>query len=174
MRNPRRARCSSPRCGVHGQIDRIDLGPAGEALVQDYKSGGKVDGGAEMLEKRGKLSFSFYMLAARELWGHELAAASTARWAATGDRTPKGLLRKELAEELAGLDPRRRTIWTTRPSSGALEEAQEKAEEIIASVHSGEGDPRPARWQLPRLLRVPADLPAGARAAGGGALVRGG
>ena len=92
--------------GVHGQIDRIDLGPGGEALVQDYKSGGKVEGGAGMLEKRGKLQLQLYMLAARELWGHELAGGLYRPLGGTGDRTPKGLLRKELAEALAGLDPR--------------------------------------------------------------------
>src|SRR5262245_18176004 len=92
--------------GVHGQIDRIDLGPAGEALVQDYKSGGKVEGGARMLEKRGKLQLQLYMLAARELWGLELAGGLYRPLGGTGDRTPKGLLRKQLAEQLAGLDAR--------------------------------------------------------------------
>jgi RecB family exonuclease len=123
--------------GVHGQIDRIDLGPAREALVQDYKSGGKVDGGAAMLEKRGKLQLQLYMLAARELWGHELAGGLYRPLGATSDRAPKGLLRKELAEELAGLDPRPRDHLDDEAFEGALDEARETAEEIIASVHAG-------------------------------------
>ena len=122
---------------MHGQIDRIDLGPRGEALVQDYKSGGKVDGGAEMLEKRGKLQLQLYMLAARELWGHELAGGLYRPLGATSDRSPKGLLRKELADELAGLDPRPKDHLDDEAFDAALDEAQEKAEEIIASVHSG-------------------------------------
>jgi ATP-dependent helicase/nuclease subunit B len=123
--------------GVHGQIDRIDLGPGGEALVQDYKSGGKVDGGAGMLEKRGKLQLQLYMLAARELWGHDLAGGLYRPLGGTGDRTPKGLLRKELAEELAGLDPRPKDHFDDEAFEGALTKAREKAEDIIASVHGG-------------------------------------
>jgi hypothetical protein len=123
--------------GVHGQIDRIDLGPAGEALVQDYKSGGKVEGGAGMLEKRGKLQLQLYMLAARELWGHELAGGLYRPLGATGDRTPKGLLRKELAEELAGLDPRPYDHLDDEAFEQALDDAKTKAEEIVASVQAG-------------------------------------
>jgi ATP-dependent helicase/nuclease subunit B len=123
--------------GVHGQIDRIDLGPNGEALVQDYKSGGKVDGGAGMLEKRGKLQLQLYMLAARELWGHELAGGLYRPLGGTGDRTPKGLLRMELADELAGLDPRPKDHLDDEAFQGTLDEAKAKAEEIIASVQAG-------------------------------------
>jgi RecB family exonuclease len=123
--------------GVHGQIDRIDLGPGGEALVQDYKSGAKVDGGAAMLEKRGKLQLQLYMLAARELWGHDLAGGLYRPLGATGDRAPKGLLRKELAEDLEGLDPRPNDHLDDETFQAVLDEAQEKSEEIIASDHSG-------------------------------------
>jgi RecB family exonuclease len=123
--------------GVHGQIDRIDIGPNGEALVQDYKSGAKVEGGAGMLEKKGKLQLQLYMLAARELWGRELAGGVYRPLGATGDRSPKGLLRKELAEELAGLDPRPKDHLDDEAFEGALDEARDKAEEIIASIHSG-------------------------------------
>jgi ATP-dependent helicase/DNAse subunit B len=123
--------------GVHGQIDRIDLTPRGEALVQDYKSGGKVDGGAGMLEKRGKLQLQLYMLAARELWGHELAGGLYRPLGGTGDRTPKGLLRKELSDELAGLDPRPRDHLDDEAFEEALDAARDKAEEIVASVQGG-------------------------------------
>ncbi len=123
--------------GIHGQIDRIDLGPGGEALVQDYKSGGKVDGGAGMLEKRGKLQLQLYMLAARELWGHDLAGGLYRPLGGTGDRTPKGLLRKELADDLAGLDPRPRDHLGDEDFEEALDAAKRKAEEIVASVQGG-------------------------------------
>jgi ATP-dependent helicase/nuclease subunit B len=123
--------------GVHGQIDRIDLGPRGEALVQDYKSGGRVEGGAGMLEKKGKLQLQLYMLAARELWGHELAGGLYRPLGGTGDRTPKGLLRKELAEDLEALDPRPKDQLDDEAFEAVLEEAREKTEEIIASIHSG-------------------------------------
>ncbi len=123
--------------GVHGQIDRIDLGPGGEALVQDYKSGGKVDGGAGMLEKRGKLQLQLYMLAARELWGHNLAGGLYRPLGGTSDRTPKGLLRRELAEELSGLDPRPRDHLEDEDFEEALNAAKEKAEQIVAAVQGG-------------------------------------
>jgi RecB family exonuclease len=123
--------------GVHGQIDRIDVGPGGEALVQDYKSGAKVDGGAGMLEKRGKLQLQLYMLAARELWGYDLAGGLYRPLGGTSDRAPKGLLRKELSEELAGLDPRPKDHLDDETFDAVLEEAGEKTEEIIASIHSG-------------------------------------
>jgi ATP-dependent helicase/nuclease subunit B len=123
--------------GVHGQIDRIDIGPGGEALVQDYKSGGKVEGGAGMLEKRGKLQLQLYMLAARELWGHDLAGGLYRPLGGTGDRTPKGLLRKALAAELAGLDPRPKDHLDDEDFEAALDEAREKAEEVIGSIHAG-------------------------------------
>jgi ATP-dependent helicase/DNAse subunit B len=126
-----------PSGGVHGQIDRIDLGPRGEALVQDYKSGAKVDGGAGMLEKRGKLQLQLYMLAARELWGHDLAGGLYRPLGATGDRTPKGLLRKELSEDLAGLDPRPRDHLDDEAFEQALDDARDKAEEIVSSVQGG-------------------------------------
>jgi RecB family exonuclease len=123
--------------GVHGQIDRIDLAPGGQALIQDYKSSAKVDGGAGMLEKRGKLQLQLYMLAARELWGHDLAGGVYRPLGGTGDRTPKGLLRKELADELAGLDPRPRDHLGDEDFEAALDAAQQKAEEIVASVQGG-------------------------------------
>jgi ATP-dependent helicase/DNAse subunit B len=123
--------------GVHGQIDRIDIGPGGEALVQDYKSGGKVEGGVGMLEKRGKLQLQLYMLAARELWGHDLAGGLYRPLGGTGDRTPKGLLRKALAAELAGLDPRPKDHLDDEDFEAALDEAREKAEEVIGSIHAG-------------------------------------
>jgi PD-(D/E)XK nuclease superfamily len=90
-----------------------------------------------MLEKKGKLQLQLYMLAARELWGRELAGGVYRPLGGTGDRSPKGLLRKELADELAGLDPRPKDHLDDESFEGALDEARDKAEEIIASIHSG-------------------------------------
>lgn len=124
--------------GVHGQIDRIDLGPSGEALVQDYKSGAKVDGGAGMLD-RGKLQLQLYMLAARELWGFELAGGVYRALGGRSDdaRRPKGVLRKAVAEDLAGLRPRDRDHLDDDAFESVLDQAREKTEEIIGSIHEG-------------------------------------
>ncbi|HKH23725.1 MAG TPA: PD-(D/E)XK nuclease family protein [Solirubrobacterales bacterium] len=136
---------------VHGQIDRIDLGPGGEALVQDYKSGTKVDGGKGMLD-RGKLQLQLYLLAARELWGLELAGGLYRALGARNDddRKPKGLLRKSLKEELAGLHPRQNDHLDDEAFEAALEAAREKTEGIIASIQAGDIGRRPIGGSCPR------------------------
>jgi RecB family exonuclease len=132
--------------GVHGQIDRIDIGPAGEALVQDYKSGAKVDGGKRMLE-RGKLQLQLYLLAARELWGGLYRPLGARNESA---RKPKGLLRKELKEELAGLKPRRDDHLDDEAFEAALDDAEAKAVEIIALIQAGDIGRRPIGNTCPR------------------------
>lgn len=121
---------------IHGRIDRIDLGPGGQALVQDYKSG-KVDGGVGMLE-RGKFQLQLYMLAARELYGLELAGGLYRPLGGASDRAPKGLLRKELADDLAPFGPRSRDHLDDERFEQALDDARARAEEIIGSIRRGE------------------------------------
>jgi ATP-dependent helicase/nuclease subunit B len=130
--------------GIHGQIDRIDLGPRGEALVQDYKSGATVQGGKGMLDK-GKLQLQLYLLAAQELWGLDLAGGLYRPLGARTEfaRRPKGLLRKSLKEELAGLQPRPYDHVDDDVFDSALAEARQAAEEIIAKVHEGDIGRRP-------------------------------
>jgi ATP-dependent helicase/nuclease subunit B len=134
--------------GVHGQIDRIDLGPRGEALVQDYKSGAKVDGGKGMLE-RGKLQLQLYLLAARELWGLELAGGLYRPLGGSSDRQPKGLLRKSSGDDLAALDPRPGDQLDDQEFDEALTEAQREAEQIIARIHEGDIGRRPIGGRCP-------------------------
>lgn len=134
--------------GLHGQIDRIDLGPAGQALVQDYKSGAKVDGGKGMLE-RGKLQLQLYLLAARELWGLELAAGLYRPLGGANNRQPKGLLRKSAGEDLAALDPRPGDHLDDEAFEKALSDAQGEAERIIAQVHAGDIGRRPLGGRCP-------------------------
>jgi ATP-dependent helicase/DNAse subunit B len=135
---------------VHGQIDRVDLGPGGEALVQDYKSGAKVDGGKGMLD-RGKLQLQLYLLAARELWDLELAGGLYRALGARNDdeRKPKGLLRKSLKEELEGLHPRQNDQLADEDFEAALGAAREKTEGIIASIQAGDIGRRPIGGSCP-------------------------
>lgn len=121
---------------IHGRIDRIDIGPGGEALVQDYKSGSKVDGGKGMLEK-GKFQLQLYLLAVRELWGLELAGGLYRPLGGTSKREPKGLLRKELKPELAPLRPRERDHLSDGDFDSALDAARVRAEEIIEGIRTG-------------------------------------
>jgi ATP-dependent helicase/nuclease subunit B len=134
--------------GVHGQIDRIDLGPRGEALVQDYKSGAKVDGGKGMLE-RGKLQLQLYLLAARELWGLELAGGLYRPLGGSSDRRPKGLLRESSGEDLVALDPRPGDQLDDEEFDEALADAQREAEQIIARIHQGDIGRRPLGGRCP-------------------------
>jgi ATP-dependent helicase/DNAse subunit B len=137
--------------GVHGQIDRIDRGPNGEALVQDYKSGAKVEGGKGMLNK-GKLQLQLYLLAARELWGLELAGGLYRPLGARGDddRKPKGLLRKSLKEELSGLRPRPNDHLPDEDFEAALDEARTRTAEIIGAIQAGRITRNPLGGSCPR------------------------
>ena len=134
--------------GLHGQIDRIDLGPGGEALIQDYKTGAKVDGGRGMLE-RGKLQLQLYMLAARELWEMELAGGLYRPLGGTSKREPKGLLRKSVAEDLEGLDPRPGDQLSDEDFNEALADAQGRAEVIIGQIQRGDIGRRPIGGSCP-------------------------
>ena len=59
--------------GVTGRVDRIDVDPAGRALVRDYK-GRKVSAGARWA-RDNKLQVALYALAVRELLGLETVGA---------------------------------------------------------------------------------------------------
>jgi ATP-dependent helicase/DNAse subunit B len=52
---------------LRGRIDRVDRGPAGEAIVYDYK--GRAAPGAARWLKDGKLQVALYMLAVEQLLG---------------------------------------------------------------------------------------------------------
>jgi ATP-dependent helicase/DNAse subunit B len=134
--------------GLHGQIDRIDRGPGGEALIQDYKTGAKVDGGKGMLD-RGKLQLQLYMLAARELWEMELAGGLYRPLGATSKREPKGLLRESAAKDLEGLDPRPGDHLADDDFDEALSDAQARAEEIISQIQRGDIGRRPIGGSCP-------------------------
>jgi hypothetical protein len=138
----------SDSAGIHGQIDRIDLGPSGEALVQDYKSSTKVDGGKSMLD-RGKFQLQLYLLAVRELWNRELAGGLYRPLGGTGNRQPKGLLRKELLDDLGPLDPRPRDHLADEDFEEALEAARRRAGEIAGEIQAGEIGRRPIHGKCP-------------------------
>ena len=137
--------------GIHGRIDRIDLGPGGEALVQDYKSGANVEGGAGMLEK-GKIQLQLYLLAVRELWGLDLAGGVYRPLGGTSPdkRQPKGILRKELKEELAPLRPRPKDQLSDEDFEAALDAARTKAEEIIGQIQAGRVTRDPIDGRCPK------------------------
>ena len=138
----------SATAGLHGQIDRVDIGPGGEALIQDYKSGSKVEGGKGMLAK-GKLQLQLYMLAIRERWGLELAGGLYRPLGATSTREPKGLLRKEAKEDLAPLNPRKYDHLDDDAFEQALADARSRAVEITDEIQAGDIGRRPIDDRCP-------------------------
>jgi ATP-dependent helicase/DNAse subunit B len=134
--------------GLHGQIDRVDIGPGGEALIQDYKSGARVEGGKGML-KKGKLQLQLYMLAIRERWGLELAGGLYRPLGATSEREPKGLLRKEAKEDLAPLNPRKFDHLDDDAFEQSLADARARAAEITDQIQAGDIGRRPIDDRCP-------------------------
>ena len=116
--------------------------------MQDYKSSSKVEGGKGMLD-RGKLQLQLYMLAVRELWGLELAGGVYRPLGGTGNRQPKGLLRKELVDDLEPLDPRPNDHLADEDFEQALEDARERAGAIVGEIHAGDIGRRPLNGKCP-------------------------
>ena len=78
---------------ITGRVDRVDVGPGGEAIVRDYK-GARAPPGAGWAEG-GALQVALYMLAARDLLGLEpVGGLYQALWAR--DSRPRGLVRDDV------------------------------------------------------------------------------
>jgi hypothetical protein len=101
-----------------------------------------------MLE-RGKLQLQLYMLAARELWGLDLAGGLYRPLGGGSNRQPKGLLRKSAGEDLAALDPRPGDQLKDDAFEEALSDARDEAERIIAQIHQGDIGRRPLGGRCP-------------------------
>ena len=70
-----------PKVEVVGQPDRIDLHPDGY-FVMDYKSGGQLPNGSEILEQGYRLQLGFYALAAK----HGIPRQAQSKWRAEAER----------------------------------------------------------------------------------------
>ena len=67
-----RSRSAATAASVTGRVDRVDVGPGGAAIVRDYK-GRTVVGGVKWADEL-QLQVALYLLAVRELLGHEPVA----------------------------------------------------------------------------------------------------
>ena len=137
---------------ITGRVDRVDVGPGGEAIVRDYK-GASAPPGAGWAEG-GALQVALYMLAARELLGLEpVGGLYQALWsrglaaARAGARRRAGAVRVD-GQGLRGGDGR-------GALGGPLEGARDRRR---APGGRGPGVPREV---LAQGLRVPDDLPGG-------------
>ena len=86
---------------ITGRVDRVDVGPGGEAIVRDYK-GASAPPGAGWAEG-GALQVALYMLAARDLLGLEpVGGLYQALWAR--DPRPRGLIRDDVPGRYVATD----------------------------------------------------------------------
>jgi ATP-dependent helicase/DNAse subunit B len=92
--------------GVRGRIDRIDVDPAGRAIVRDYKSGkGRSDQSANGWLRARQLQVGLYMLAVRDLLGLVPAGGlyQPLKGSTAAERRPRGLVRDDAVPGTPGL-----------------------------------------------------------------------
>jgi hypothetical protein len=137
---------------VTGRVDRVDVGPAGAAIVRDYK-GRNVVGGVKWADDL-QLQVALYLLAVRELLGREpvaglyqpLAGRKLAARGLVRDDVPGGYTRTDVVDADA--------------FAAALEDARELAARTAADLHAGRLAPCPERCSS-RGCRFPAICRAG-------------
>ncbi len=115
--------------GVTGRVDRIDVDPAGGALVRDYK-GRVVSAGARWAEDR-RLQVALYALAARELLGLEPVGAL---YQPVGHRDvrPRGIVRDDVPGRYVNGD-----VMDAGALDAALVQAQTVAAQAAADLQAG-------------------------------------
>ena len=122
---------------LHGKIDRIDVAPTGEAIVRDYKTGARITA-RKKLSEQGKLQLPLYLLAARQLWGLDVAGAVYHPLGNQRDVRPRGLLRGP-ADALPFGEPFVKSDITDDDAEFErhLSEARADAERIAGQIHAG-------------------------------------
>jgi ATP-dependent helicase/DNAse subunit B len=125
---------------VRGMIDRVDVDPAGRALVRDYKSGAarpEQQGSRWRLDRR--LQVALYMLVVRELLGREPVAGFYQPLRGE-DLRPRGLFVKgvELGMTVFPADGR-----DAEELSAELDDAAERATTLAAALRAGGLTPCP-------------------------------
>jgi ATP-dependent helicase/DNAse subunit B len=121
---------------MRGRIDRVDLTPAGEAVLVDYKSG-KGTAVAKWEEER-KLQLSLYMLAVEQLLGRPAVAGLYQPL--SGDLRARGLIDEDGGLEL-GLF--KNDVLEHDQARELLEAAAATARTIAAEAARGELEARP-------------------------------
>ena len=130
--------------GLHGAIDRVDRDARGRALVLDYKLAGAVTPGKKF-EEKAKLQLPLYMEAVARHWGAEPAGGLYHPLRATRERRPRGLVREDAAEELAGYGLASTDVFEPQEFDRLMEEARRRATAIVARMRAGDirRDPGP-------------------------------
>jgi RecB family exonuclease len=114
---------------VSGRVDRIDVDPAGRAVVRDYK-GRNVTAGARWAQDR-RLQVALYALAARERLGVEPVGALYQPLGKT-DQRPRGLVRDDVPGAYVNGD-----VVDAAGFEAGLAAAREAAVEAAAELRAG-------------------------------------
>ena len=126
---------------VRGAIDRIDVDPAGRALVRDYKSGApRADWPVARWRPDRRLQIALYMLVARELAGLDVGAG-VYQPLRGDDLRARGLFADDLPE-IAGFHPN--DARPRRELDAELQDAGARAVSLAARLRGGDVAPCPA------------------------------
>jgi ATP-dependent helicase/DNAse subunit B len=131
---------------LHGAIDRVDRAPDGRALVIDYKLSSRVSP-REKLEEEAKLQLQLYLIAVAELWEAEIVGGLYHPLRGTSERRPRGLVREDAAEALAGYGLAKTDKVEAEEFEQLLADARRRAGEIVARMRTGEIDRDPGPRQ---------------------------
>jgi ATP-dependent helicase/nuclease subunit B len=127
---------------LRGRIDRIDIAPAGEAVVYDYK--GKNASPAAKWLSEGSVQVALYMIACEQLLG--LRAVGGFYQPLTGsDLRPRGVLDRDGGVQLECVRGDARSREEVR---ALLEQAAATALEAAGQARRGELEPRPRTCTL--------------------------
>ncbi len=136
---------------LRGRVDRIDVSSDGKALIRDYKLSSKVSTGKKLIED-GKLQLPLYMKAVQGMGLEPIGGLYHPLGATRNDR-PRGIM---VAEHRGALisdatEAHVRTDFLGDDDFEALvEEAAERAREIVAGIQGGEVLRAPRGGSCPR------------------------
>lgn len=122
---------------MRGRIDRVDLTPAGEAVLVDYKSG-RVSA-VKKWEEEGKLQLALYMLAVEQLL--ERPAVAGLYQPLSGKLQARGVIDADAELELEAV---RTDVLEHEAVRELLDRAALTAREIAAQAGRGELEARPS------------------------------
>ncbi len=133
---------------LRGRIDRIDVDPAGRAIIRDYKTGKHVSPAGKFAEE-GKLQIQLYMRAAKRILGLDAVAGLYYPLGGVSDRRPRGLLAKE-HEELTALGGVNTDRLEEDDFRRALDEAERVAIDAAGKMRAGEIRRHPIGGKCPK------------------------